>query len=102
MVELGLDYLNIPVAGGADLSEDNARKLAIALEDIDGTALVHCASSNRVGALFAVKAAKLDPTSVDEAIEIGRSAGLRAMGPAVRQASSATGRERGGHDRVIC
>src|SRR3546814_2241952 len=47
MAELGLDYLNIPVAGGADLSEDNARKLAIALEAIAGTALVHCASSNR-------------------------------------------------------
>src|SRR3546814_9036315 len=88
MAELGLDYLNIPVAGGADLSEDNARKLAIALEDIDGTALVHCASSNRVGALFAVKAAKLDHKSVDEAIEIGRSAGLRAMEPAVRDRKS--------------
>lgn len=83
--EAGLDYVNIPIAGAADLSQDNARKLAIALENIDGSALVHCASSNRVGALFAVKAAKLDGKSVDEAIEIGRSAGLRAMEPAVRQ-----------------
>lgn len=85
MRELSLDYINIPIAGAADLSEDNARKLAIALEDIDGSALVHCASSNRVGALFAVKAARLDGKSVDEAIAIGRSAGLRAMEPAVRQ-----------------
>src|SRR3546814_3318659 len=66
MAELGLDYLNIPVAGGADLSEDNARKLAIALEDIDGTALAPCASSHRVGSLFAVKAAKLDHKSVGD------------------------------------
>lgn len=85
MRELGLEYINIPVAGAADLSEDNARNLAFALENIDGVALVHCASSNRVGALFAVKAARLDEMSVDAALEIGRAAGLRAMEPAVRQ-----------------
>jgi len=85
MQALGLDYVNIPVAGAADLSEDNARKLAAALASLDGHALVHCASSNRVGALFAVKAAKLDGKNIDEAIEIGRAAGLRAMEPAVRQ-----------------
>lgn len=82
---LGLDYVNIPVAGAADLSEDNACKLASALDGLDGHALVHCASSNRVGALFAIKAATLDGKGVDEAIEIGRAAGLRAMEPAVRQ-----------------
>lgn len=85
MRELGLEYINIPVAGAADLSEDNARNLAFALENIEGVALVHCASSNRVGALFAVKAARLDEMSVDAALEIGRAAGLRAMEPAVRQ-----------------
>lgn len=47
MAELDLDYINIPIAGGADLSEDNARALAIALEDIDGVALVHCATRSR-------------------------------------------------------
>jgi protein tyrosine phosphatase (PTP) superfamily phosphohydrolase (DUF442 family) len=82
---LGLDYVNIPVAGAADLSEDNARQLASALDGLDGHALVHCASSNRVGALFAIKAATLDGKGVDDAIEIGRAAGLRAMEPAVRQ-----------------
>ncbi|NKF20819.1 beta-lactamase hydrolase domain-containing protein [Solimonas marina] len=85
MSQLGLDYVNIPVAGAGDLNEDNARTLAAALNDAGGAVLVHCASSNRVGALFAVKAAKLDGKSVDEAIEIGRRAGLRAMEPAVRQ-----------------
>lgn len=82
---LGLDYVNIPIAGAGDLSEDNARRLAAALEGAGGGVLVHCASSNRVGALFAVKAAKLDGKSVDEALAIGRDAGLRAMEPAVRQ-----------------
>ena len=85
MQELGLNYVNIPVAGGPDLSEANARKLAEALAAAQGATLVHCASSNRVGALFALKAHWLDGKSVDEALQIGRDAGLRAMEPAVRQ-----------------
>ncbi len=83
--ELGLQYVNIPVAGAGDLNEANARKLAEALEHAHGVALVHCASSNRVGALFALKAYWLEKKSVDEALAIGRAAGLRAMEPAVRQ-----------------
>ncbi len=85
MRELGLDYVNIPIAGAADLSEAHVRALAAALDDAGGSVLVHCASSNRVGALFAVKAARLDGKSVEEALAIGRSAGLKAMEPAVRQ-----------------
>jgi uncharacterized protein (TIGR01244 family) len=85
MKKLGLDYINIPIAGAGDLSEVNAQKLADALDGAKGAVLVHCASSNRVGALFAVKAAKLDGKSVEEALAIGRSAGLKAMEPAVRQ-----------------
>ena len=85
VAELGLRYVNIPVAGGGDLSEANARKLAEALADAQGRTLVHCASSNRVGALFALKAFWFDKKSADEALAIGRAAGLRAMEPAVRQ-----------------
>lgn len=84
MKELGLEYINIPVAGGADLTADNARKLADALIGLKGTALVHCASSNRVGALFALKARYVDGKSVEESLAIGRSAGLRAMEPIVQ------------------
>ncbi|MGH8446412.1 MAG: hypothetical protein ACREVL_14155 [Solimonas sp.] len=85
--ELGLHYINIPVAGGGDLNEANARKLADALAQAQGAGatLVHCASSNRVGALFALKAYWLDKKGIDEALAIGRAAGLRAMEPAVRQ-----------------
>ncbi|WP_169729259.1 beta-lactamase hydrolase domain-containing protein [Solimonas soli] len=83
--ELGLQYVNIPVAGAGDLNADNARKLADALAAAQGATLVHCASSNRVGALFALKAFWLEAKSVDEALAIGRAAGLRAMEPAVRQ-----------------
>lgn len=85
VAELGLDYLNIPVAGPADLSADNARALDAALSDGTGAVLVHCASSNRVGALFALRAFHLQGKSAEEALAIGRAAGLKAMEPAVRQ-----------------
>lgn len=84
MAELGLDYVNIPVAGPGDLSADKARALDAALGTAPGPVLVHCASSNRVGALFALRASQQGHT-LEEALAIGRSAGLKAMEPMVRQ-----------------
>lgn len=82
---LGMRYLHIPVAGVADLTVANAQILADALAADDALpALVHCASSNRVGALFALKAFHLDGASMDEALAVGRSAGLTGMEPMVR------------------
>jgi uncharacterized protein (TIGR01244 family) len=85
MAQLGLDYVNIPVAGPSDLSVDKARELDAALQTATGPVLVHCASSNRVGALFALRAFHLERKSPEEALAIGRSAGLKAMEPVVRQ-----------------
>lgn len=82
--ELGIDYVNIPVAGPGDLSADKARALDAALRDAGGPVLVHCASSNRVGALFALRAQQ-QGQSAEAALEVGRAAGLRAMEPVVRQ-----------------
>lgn len=82
---LGMRYLHIPVAGGGDLTVANAKILADALAADDALpALVHCASSNRVGALFALKAFHLDGKSVDAAIAEGRAAGLTGMEAMVR------------------
>ncbi|MGH8539682.1 MAG: beta-lactamase hydrolase domain-containing protein [Stenotrophobium sp.] len=82
---LGLRYVNIPVAGADDLTPDNARRLADALAAAQGGVLVHCASGNRVGALFALKARHVDGKTAEESLEIGRAAGLKAMEPVVRQ-----------------
>jgi uncharacterized protein (TIGR01244 family) len=82
---LGMAYENIPVAGGGDLTRANAERLAQSLAGANGPVLVHCMSSNRVGALFALKSRLLDGKSVDEALAIGRAHGLKAMEPAVRQ-----------------
>jgi len=83
--ELGIDYVNIPVAGPGDISVDKARELDAALQNAGGPVLVHCASSNRVGALLAVRAQALQGKDVEQALAIGRDGGLRAMEPAVRQ-----------------
>ena len=83
--ELGLVYENIPIASGGDLTRENAERLAQAVADASGPVLVHCMSSNRVGALFALKAHWLDGKSVDEALAEGRAHGLKAMEGGVRQ-----------------
>lgn len=83
---LGLRYVNIPVANAADLTEDNARRLDAALrEAADAPTLVHCASSNRVGALFALREKYLHGADVETALAAGRAAGLKAMEPVVRK-----------------
>lgn len=72
---LGLRYISIPIAGAADITADNAAKLDAAMRNSDGKMLVHCASSNRVGALLALRAAAAGQ-SVEEAMAFARSAGL--------------------------
>ncbi len=84
VAQLGMAYENIPVAGGGDLTRENAEKLARSLQGVDGPVLVHCASGNRVGALFALKSHHLDGKPVEDALADGRAHGLKAMEPAVR------------------
>ncbi|MDD3761759.1 MAG: sulfur transferase domain-containing protein [Nevskiales bacterium] len=84
--QLGMEYVNIPIAGPADLTQDNARALAEAVADTCcGPILVHCASGNRVGALFALKAHFIEGKPVEDSIVDGREHGLKAMEPVVRQ-----------------
>lgn len=86
MQQLGLHYRCIPVAGPADLTPENAQSLDEALAAaVDGDVLVHCASSNRVGALFALRARFIESKNAEDALAIGRAAGLKAMEPMVRQ-----------------
>lgn len=82
--KLDLAYYTIPIASAADLDRQNAK----ALDDIlarheDQQIVVHCASGNRVGALFALRAAWLHGKSIDDALEIGREHGLTGLEPQV-------------------
>jgi uncharacterized protein (TIGR01244 family) len=87
VAELGMHYVNIPVAGPADLTVRNADLLAAAMAEAgaDHQVLLHCASGNRAGALLALKAYCVDQLPPAQALELGRRAGLTALEPAVRQ-----------------
>lgn len=80
----GMRYVQIPVAGAADITPANAERLGQVLQQAEGPVLVHCASGNRVGALLALEAAR--GGKADElAIAFGKSAGLAGAEPAVRE-----------------
>ena len=84
---LGMEYVNIPVAGASGVTPANAKQLEKLLQDSSKPTLVHCASSNRVGALVALAAGK-DATSseqVDAAIAKGKQYGLGSLEPVVRK-----------------
>src|SRR5690606_2199210 len=87
----GLAYDNLPIAGAADLSPASVAAFDQLLRDVEGPALVHCASGNRVGALAALRAAWLQGADEEAAIAEGRRWGLRSLETEVR---SSLARER--------
>jgi uncharacterized protein (TIGR01244 family) len=78
--QMGMTYHNIPVAGPSDLSDDNVQRLLELLDEAPGVTLLHCASSNRVGALMAL-AAQSKGANMEEALAIGRQSGLTKLEP---------------------
>lgn len=80
----GIAYANLPIAGPHELTLANVKAFDALLKETGGEGtVVHCASNNRVGALFALRAAWLNGASNDDALAIGRAHGLLAMEPAV-------------------
>jgi uncharacterized protein (TIGR01244 family) len=86
---LGMSYISLPVSGASGVSYENASALDRILADIDGPVLLHCASSNRVGALLALRA-KLKGADDEAALALGENAGLTGLKPAVEQVLSST------------
>ncbi len=84
--ELAVRYVAIPIAGADGLTADNARQLAEIVDDPAALpVMVHCASGNRVGGLFALKALHVDGKSAEEALALGLEAGLTKLEDAVRE-----------------
>jgi protein tyrosine phosphatase (PTP) superfamily phosphohydrolase (DUF442 family) len=82
-----LEYVCLPIAGEADLTLARVKQLdALLTEPAAPMTLLHCGSSNRVGALLALRAAWLNGATPDAALAIGRSAGLTGLETAVRRA----------------
>lgn len=81
---LGMGYTVIPVAGPADLSIASAKALDQVLAQVGETGvLIHCASSNRVGALLALRAAWVHGATTEDALAVGAAGGLTKMQPMV-------------------
>jgi len=84
--ELGMNYIAIPVAGAAGVNMENTRALMKVLGDKSNyPVMIHCASGNRAGALLAYNAAVIEGKPMEEALRIGRNAGLTSLEPMVRR-----------------
>lgn len=81
----GLGYDNLVINGPADLTRETAQAFDRLLGQADRPVLVHCASSNRVGALAALRAAWIEGLPMEQAIAEGRRWGLASLEPAVRE-----------------
>lgn len=83
----GIEFVRFVIEGKQDMTEAKAREFA-ALVDGETPTLVACGSSNRVGAMMALKAKFVDGKSKEEALAIGKANGLKALEPAVIEAIS--------------
>jgi len=86
--QLGMKYVNIPVTPESFAPAD-ADRLHEVLGHTTDPVLIHCGSSNRVGALWAMYLHRRRGLTVDEAIERGRRAGLKSdqLTESIRKAS---------------
>ena len=79
-------FARIPIRGGADLTRENVEELDHLLNEAgDGATVLYCASGNRVGALLALRAAWIDGVAPEDALTLGRAAGLTRLEGAVVQ-----------------
>lgn len=76
----GVAYRALPIAGKASLTRENVTAFDKLLSEAkEGEVLVHCASGNRVGAMMALRARWLEGKSADEAMAIGKAAGMTGL-----------------------
>lgn len=82
--QLGLRYIAMPINGAGEVTSVNAQKLDEILKTVgEATVLLHCASSNRVGALLALRAQQ-QGAGVDQALSLGKANGLKSLEPVVK------------------
>ena len=81
----GIAFIRLPVAGGAGVTVENARRLGELMDAAEGPVVVYCGSGNRVGALLALEAHFVEGRSKEDALAYGLSAGLTRLEPRVRE-----------------
>jgi len=80
---LDMDYVSLPI-GPDGINFENARTLDELIKGYKDPVLVHCGSSNRVGALLALRAS-LKGSDDAEALEAGKEGGLTGLEDKVRE-----------------
>jgi protein tyrosine phosphatase (PTP) superfamily phosphohydrolase (DUF442 family) len=70
--------LSFPIVDEDEINFDRARDLDELIQSYDGPVLVHCASSNRVGALLALRHS-LSGAGDEEALKHGRQGGMTRL-----------------------
>lgn len=86
LADMAVGYHCLPISGRADLTLENVRHFDAMLAAVgDAPLLVHCASGNRVGALFALRAAWLQGAEPEVALQVGKTHGLTSMLDAVTE-----------------
>lgn len=79
-----VSFSRVPVAGAGGLTRAAVEEIDRLLAEGDGAPTVlYCGSANRVGALLALRAHWLGGASPEEALAIGRAAGMTQLEPAV-------------------
>lgn len=78
---LGMAYINLEINGVEDLNQNKIKAFSKLLSN--KKTLVHCASGNRVGAMFALDAYFVKDKTADEALKIGEKTGLTRLKPKV-------------------
>lgn len=77
---VGLDFERLPISGTDALTRENVDALAELLDATGGEPTVlYCGSSNRVGALLALKAYWVDGASPEDAFALGQQAGMTSL-----------------------
>ena len=81
----GFQFQHLPVSGAADLMGDFVNRFERALNNAQGKTVVFCATGNRVGAAYALHACQARSMTIEEAVALGKNAGLTRLEPFVRQ-----------------
>ncbi len=80
------DFERLPISGGDALTRENVEALAALLESVgEEPTVLYCGSSNRVGAMLALKAYWVDGADPEAAFELGQQAGMTRLEGRVRE-----------------
>ncbi|TVR94585.1 MAG: hypothetical protein EA418_09785 [Wenzhouxiangellaceae bacterium] len=90
--QAGLRFLQLPVSGLESVDESLTRQFWAYWNDARlKPMLVHCASGNRVGAMLALAARRHGKVDVEQAIDSGLAAGMKAAEPIIRKTLGQSG-----------